>query len=83
MYQHRVVRAHRQHTSTVMTVPKALCRQLGIKPGDYLLLTYRTDAKYAELHRFVGKDGKDAGGKRVAGRGHKRRVPQVKVGERR
>lgn len=83
MYKHLIVKAHRQHTSTVMTIPKLLCRQLKIEAGDYILLTFRTDGNCAELNRFEGKDGKDGRGKGRSDQKDRRRRTRAKVGDRR
>jgi antitoxin component of MazEF toxin-antitoxin module len=68
MYKHLIVRAHRQHNSIVMTVPKMVCTHLGIEAGDYLVVSFSEGSHSVQVDKFVGKDGKDARGKRCADR---------------
>ena len=68
MYHHLITRAHRQHTSVVMTIPVMVRKHLGIEAGDYLVLSFDDGSVSVQMDKFVGKDGRDAKGKRVAGR---------------
>lgn len=68
-----IAKLHRQHSSVVMTVPKALCQALGISGGDYVVLVKKAlpENKYCIIMekwevRNVGdsrdSDREDSGG---------------------
>lgn len=59
-----IAKLHRQHTSVVMTVPKLLCKSLGLCAGDYVILEQVDSSKVATLQKFIPKDTRNAREKR-------------------
>lgn len=58
-----ICKLHRQHTSAVMTVPKLVCKDLGLCAGDYVVLTRDTDRPGYLLQKFNSKDISNGRGK--------------------
>ena len=58
-----ICKLHRQHTSVVMTVPKLVCKDLGLCAGDYVVL-FKVDGwpEYL-LQKFKTKDISNGRGK--------------------
>lgn len=47
-----VTRAHKQHASTVVVVPRVVCDYLGLRPGDYCVFRIQADSRSVDLERF-------------------------------
>lgn len=69
-----IAKLHRQHTSVVMTVPKAICKSLGLCAGDYVILDQVDSSKVATLQKFIPKDIRNARQKRNSNRKNKGRT---------
>jgi len=57
-----IAKLHKQHTSVVMTVPKLICKSLGLCAGDYVVIEQVGSSQVATLKKFNPKDirnGKD------------------------
>lgn len=65
-----VQKLHRQHTSTVMTIPKPLCKALGLLPGDMVLLEEMEGQAAYRFSKFDLRKVRDGRSKRDSGRGH-------------
>lgn len=59
-----IAKLHKQHSSIVMTVPKLICKSLGLSAGDYVLIEQIDDSKVAALQKFIPEDLRNAGEKR-------------------
>ena len=55
-----IAKLHRQHTSVVMTVPKLICKSLGLCAGDYVIIEQVDSSKVAMLQKFIPKDIRNA-----------------------
>ncbi len=66
-----IAKLHRQHTSVVMTVPKVLCKSLGLCAGDYVIIEQVDSSKVATLQKFIPKDLRNARDKRNRNRKNK------------
>lgn len=63
-----IAKLHRQHTSVVMTVPKLICKSLGLCAGDYVIIEQVDSSKVATLQKFNPKDIRNARVKRNSDR---------------
>lgn len=68
-----VVKLHRQHTSVVMTVPKLICKSLGLCAGDYVIIEQVDSSKVATLQKFIPEDIRNVKAKRNSDRKNKGR----------
>lgn len=59
-----IAKLHRQHTSVVMTVPKLICKSLGLCAGDYVCLQSSADSRFVFLSKFKPEDISNARNKR-------------------
>ncbi len=66
-----IVKLHKQHTSVVMTVPKLLCKALGLCAGDYVVIKQVDSSKAATLQKFIHKDIRNVREKRNPDRKNK------------
>ena len=55
-----VLKLHKQHSSVVMTVPKLICKSLGLCAGDYVIIEQVDSTKVATLQKFNPKDIRNA-----------------------
>ena len=55
-----IAKLHKQHTSVVMTVPKLLCKALGLCAGDYVIIEQVDSSQVATLQKFIPEDIRDA-----------------------
>lgn len=68
-----IAKLHRQHTSVVMTVPKLICKSLGLCAGDYVIIEKVDRTKVATIKKFTPKDIRNANDKRNSNRKDKGR----------
>ena len=66
-----IAKLHKQHTSVVMTVPKLICKSLGLCAGDYVIIEKVNSSKVATLQKFNAKDIRNVGKKRNPDRKNK------------
>lgn len=59
-----IAKLHRQHTSVVMTVPKLICKSLGLCAGDYVIIEQVDSSQVATMQKFKPKDIRNARDKR-------------------
>lgn len=55
-----IAKLHKQHTSVVMTVPKLICKSLGLCAGDYVIIEQVDSTKVATLQKFKPEDIRNA-----------------------
>ncbi|KKM66735.1 hypothetical protein LCGC14_1478210 [marine sediment metagenome] len=66
-----IVKLHKQHTSVVMTVPKILCKALGLCAGDYVIIEQVDSSQVATLQKFIPEDIRNVREKRNPDRKNK------------
>lgn len=60
-----VQRVHRQHNSLVLTIPKKVCKHLGLVAGDYTILTFIPLAGTVLLEKFEKGELKHGTGNKI------------------
>lgn len=77
MIQEYVTHVHRQHTSVVTTIPRAVCKALDLGPGQYLVWQVVKDSLFVQISKVAvgGRNrGKDNVGSNRENQGRRTRA---------
>ena len=61
MTKHYITKLHRQHTTVVTSIPRAVQRVLEIKTGDHLIFQVNESSRFVQISKVVVAGDKNAG----------------------
>lgn len=77
-----IAKVYRQHNSSVIAVPQAVCIALGLKPGDHMVFTWQNSEGRFKASKFKLEGVKDAGDSEHADSEDRSRATPAAVGGR-
>ena len=61
MSKHYITKLHRQHTTVVTSIPKAVQRALDVKPGDHLIFQVNNSSRFVQISKVEPQGDKNGG----------------------